>query len=66
MTDIAHHIRRLRGDTPQHVFATQLGVGMITVHRWETGKRVPTEYRHIEALVAAGLPRDIATAHLAD
>lgn len=66
MHSTAKAIRKLRGDTPQHVFAAQLGVGMSSIQRWETGKRLPTEYVHIEALVRAGLPREVATAHLTD
>jgi hypothetical protein len=62
--DVSQAIRELRGDTPQHVFATRLGVGLATVQRWESGKARPNLYRHVECLVRAGIPRSVLTAHI--
>lgn len=47
-----------RGMSP-HAFAAKCGLGATTVWRYETGRRVPTLARHINGLVAGGVPREI-------
>lgn len=47
-----------RGMSPQE-FAAKCGLGATTVWRYETGRRVPLIARHINGLVAAGVPREV-------
>lgn len=46
------------GMSPQ-AFAAKCGLGATTVWRYETGRRVPAIARHINGLVAAGVPREV-------
>ena len=40
---IGSRLRELRGDTPLHVVAKELGVSISTVSMWENGERLPKD-----------------------
>ncbi len=59
-------IRRVRGSNSREWLAVQIGCTYNTVIRWETGKSIPTDHRHVNALVDIGVSRDaIIEAHRA-
>lgn len=63
-TKLAKAIRKARDTSSQQVFATELGTSMVTLRAWEKGVQVPGLHRHVEALVSAGVPRELLTAAL--
>jgi hypothetical protein len=56
---LSEAIRAVRGTTSQQVFATRIGAGIATLQRWEAGVGSPKHYRHVEALVAEGVPLEL-------
>lgn len=48
-------IRSVRGDRRREVLAAACGCSLMTVYRWEQGVTIPTDYRHIRALVEEGV-----------
>lgn len=52
-------IRAARGSESQQIFATRIGAGIASLQRWESGERRPVHYRHIAALMEAGVPREV-------
>lgn len=54
----AEAVRAARAGESQQAFATRVGATVATLRAWEMGRAVPSHYRHVVALVEAGVDED--------